>query len=289
MATLTRDMLPRLRRRRAAGEGVKAMATELGVTWQKLDKALRNGLPKGRDRKTTGRKTSAPGAVKAPGTLVERYRPRTLDEIVGQDAAVRALKRFARAPYPAAFLFEGATGVGKTSAAWALAGALGCGIDEKPPELGGVYVIASGEQTADGVREAVGRLWQVPFFGKGWKVLVVNEADRMSRSAETIWLDALESLPPRAVVVFTTNSTRDLSARFLDRTTRVVFEGDPRRLARPVSKLLRSIWIRETGERPEAKTIREVVTEAATDEWLSIRRALRFVEARLNTRDEGRS
>ena len=45
-----------------------------------------------------------------------------------------------------------------------------------------------------------------PMLGSGWKVLVCNEADRMTTSAETIWLDALEGLPPKSVIVFTTNA-----------------------------------------------------------------------------------
>ena len=45
MTTLTSETLDTLRQRRSAGESVKAMAAEIGLTWQKLDKAIRNGLP----------------------------------------------------------------------------------------------------------------------------------------------------------------------------------------------------------------------------------------------------
>lgn len=38
-------ILPELRRRRAEGESLKVLAAEVGVTWQKLEKAIRNGLP----------------------------------------------------------------------------------------------------------------------------------------------------------------------------------------------------------------------------------------------------
>ena len=40
---LSESVLMSLRRHRSAGESVKAMANEVGVTWQKLDKALRHG------------------------------------------------------------------------------------------------------------------------------------------------------------------------------------------------------------------------------------------------------
>ena len=45
MTTLTSETLDTLRQRRSAGESVKVMAQEVGLTWQKLDKAIRNGLP----------------------------------------------------------------------------------------------------------------------------------------------------------------------------------------------------------------------------------------------------
>ena len=54
-------------------------------------------------------------------------------------------------------------------------------------------------------------------MGSGWRVVVVNECDRMALPAETLWLDALERLPPRTVIVFTTNDPARLSRRFRDR------------------------------------------------------------------------
>ena len=45
-----------------------------------------------------------------------------------------------------------------------------------------------------------------PFFGSGWKVLVVNEADAMTPNAAFVWLDALEDIPPNTVIICTTNA-----------------------------------------------------------------------------------
>jgi hypothetical protein len=54
-------------------------------------------------------------------------------------------------------------------------------------------------------------------FGSGWNVGIINEeSDRMALSVESVWLDALEHLPPKAVVVFTTNDPGRLSRRFRD-------------------------------------------------------------------------
>lgn len=83
-------------------------------------------------------------------TLIDKYRPRTLSEIRGQDGVVRTLAKFLESPYATAFIFEGETGVGKTSAALALARDLGVPVDQK--EIGGLYQIPSGEQTGETVR-----------------------------------------------------------------------------------------------------------------------------------------
>ena len=60
--------------------------------------------------------------------LVDKYRPKTLDDIWGQSWTVHQLKLWAEAPASAAFVFSGGTGTGKTSAAIALAALLCLGL-----------------------------------------------------------------------------------------------------------------------------------------------------------------
>ncbi|MFA6134578.1 MAG: AAA family ATPase [Phycisphaerae bacterium] len=292
LTTFSPETLETLRRRRYAGESVKAMAGELGVTWQKLDKAIRNGFStKDRlraDRKTIPAVECAQDAVMAilqvaPGTgaLTEKYRPRTLDALWGQVGVVRALRAFLAAPFPTAFVFEGETGTGKTSAAIALAAELGCDLAQKPPEFGGLHVIASGEQTADTIRDIHNLMWRSPFSGSGWKVLIVNEADRMSVAAETIWLDRLESLPPKTVIIFTTNFPEKLSQRFRDRCTRLAFESDADRLSDTARNLVKAIWQRETGKAPKPDAVAGVVERATEDGKISLRRVVQVLSPML--------
>src|SRR5262249_59304853 len=127
------------------------------------------------------------------------------------------------APCPCAFLFDGDTGTGKTSAALLLAEALGVVVAEE--RFGGLHQIASGEQSGQTVRDKMRGLRCRPFFGSGWQVLVVNEADVMTASASIIWLDALEDLPPRCVVIFTTNNAAGMPAPLPARRERMTFEG----------------------------------------------------------------
>jgi DNA polymerase III gamma/tau subunit len=53
------------------------------------------------------------------------YQPTTLDEVVGQPAAIRRLKRIAANPFACCLLMEGGGGVGKSAAAKALIHDLG--------------------------------------------------------------------------------------------------------------------------------------------------------------------
>jgi hypothetical protein len=151
--------------------------------------------------------------------------------------------------------------------------------------LGGVWVIASGEQSADAVRETCRRMWQTPFAGSGWKVVIVNEVDRMSAAAETIWLDRLENLPSRTVVVFTTNYPEKLSARLRDRCVRVGFESSAKRLAGPARDLLAAVWRAETESQPDPQFIEGIVKDSVQGGQVSLRRAVQLLSAALVERD----
>ena len=267
------NVIESMRQRRGAGESLAKLAKEVGLSWQRLWTLLDArpaGVPKPPPVQAVQRSAGA-------GPLTERYRPRTLDALFGQEPVVRMLKNFAASPYPSAFIFEGETGTGKTSAALGLAAALGCDVEQKPQEFGGVHVVASGEQTADTVRELEGRMWRTPFYGSGWKTVIVNEADRMSSAVETIWLDRLESLPPRTVIVFTTNYAGKLSQRFRDRCTRLGFESQAGKIGMDTYSLLASIWRNETGSDPDMSVIARVVEQATEDGQLSFRRAVQLL------------
>ena len=57
--------------------------------------------------------------------LSQQYQPVTLDNVVGQPAIVRRLRRLVAAPCPCCLLFEGKGGVGKSAAAKVLIHDLG--------------------------------------------------------------------------------------------------------------------------------------------------------------------
>lgn len=209
--------------------------------------------------------------------LTDRWRPPTLDDIAGQSWVVSQLKLYLEMPVECAFLFAGGTGIGKTSMALALARELGIGVDAE--EFGGLYQISSGEQTGETVRKAMNDLQVRPFMGSGWKMLVVNECEAMTPNAAYTWLDALERIPPRSVVVFTTNELRKLPSRFRDRCECFSFVSGYLALKPDLQEFSDRVWREETGrdDCPDVDTLGGLVVDGD----VSFRRLLALLEPRI--------
>lgn len=270
MSTLDTASLQECRLRISSGDRLPTLAKRFGVTWQKLHALLypapATELP--------------PPKLRHSIKLVDAYRPSTLADLKGQAHVSEPLRRFAASPHPTAMLFEGDTGTGKTSAALALAHDLGCDVEQE--ELGGVRSIASGEQTAENVRDLPRSLALRPMYGSGWKLAIINECDRMHAAAETIWLDRLEAIPAKCVIVFTTNHTAKLSQRFLDRCERFAFVSDSATLRPAAIELLRTIWQAEVDSPLRLDIIEDVVNKATESKQLSLRRCVQMFQQRLS-------
>jgi hypothetical protein len=152
-------------------------------------------------------------------------------------------------------------------------------------EYGGVQTIASGEQSADAVRDAYRQMFNCPWHGSGWKVVIVNEADRMARPAETIWLDVLEAIPGRTVIIFTTNEADRLSQRFLDRCTRLEFESDADKLRTSAAAFVAAVWKAETGKGPDPARVQQIVQAAEANGQISFRRLVQDLTVTLGLED----
>ncbi len=83
--------------------------------------------------------------------------------------------------------------------------------------------------------------------GSGWHVLIVNEADCMTANAAYTWLDVLENLPPRCVVIFTTNDAHRLPRRLRDRCETIHFTGGMLLLRASLEEFARRVWREQVG------------------------------------------
>lgn len=174
--------------------------------------------------------------------LFEKYRPRSLADIVGQPD-VYQLQVLARDPYPCCVLMTGPGGVGKTASALAFAAELGCN-DEWTDR----HVVNGTDLTIDNCKE----LWRgvLQFRAKsssGFKVLIIEELEWLSQQAQVFLKDGLErKLPPNTLVLATSNGTDKLSKPLLQRFKKLAFRGD-REFAAAAAARLRRIWLAETG------------------------------------------
>lgn len=203
-----------------------------------------------------------------PVQLTERYRPRRLADVLGQGAVRNELEQFLESPYSCAFLLVGPTGIGKTTTALALASELGVS------EFSGLTEIKSGMQDAEAVESALNNLRYTPMFSQsGWKLVIVDEADYMSAKASNLWLSALEDLPPKSVIVFTTNRPEKFPDRFIDRTIRLDFESRAEVISQDAEVLVASIWARESlpGNPPALSDLGRIVDDNGA---LSFRRVV---------------
>lgn len=132
--------------------------------------------------------------------LSEKYRPASLDEIVGQPRAIATVKRIIERPGfdGGAIYIAGPSGTGKSSLARIIANmfADGLGIDELDGQA----------CTIDEVRRIHREMLLVPLARSPWRVYVVNEAQAMTDRAVQAWLTTLEKMPAKRIVIFTTTS-----------------------------------------------------------------------------------
>lgn len=151
------------------------------------------------------------------------------DELVGQPAAIEALSAAAadaclETPGPAmthAWLMTGPPGSGRSTAARAFAAALmcsqrGCGdcadcrgvLAGSHPDVEVIRPEGVSYKTAD-ARALVQRASMAPSRGK-WHVIVLEDADRLTETANNVLLKAIEEPPPRAVWLLCTPSVEDV-------------------------------------------------------------------------------
>jgi hypothetical protein len=222
----------------------------------------------------TQTQTRLPLAAQPPAgvALTEKYRPATFTQVLGQAAAVRAMTAFVAAPSNAVFLFHGKTGVGKSSLALALAAELGA------LDMGGLTIIKSGMGDGETVQASLDSLRYTPMLGSGWKVIIVDEADAMSPKAKQIWLSALEDLPNKSVIVFTTNNVSRFDDRFLDRCRQIEFQADAARHKGDAQALVLRVWTGETGSAAGAPRLSRLGLALDGDGNLSYRRVIRSLE-----------
>ena len=178
--------------------------------------------------------------------LARKYRPRTFDEVVGQETVTRTLRNaLASGRIGHAFLLSGARGVGKTTTARILARALNCAKGDGPTpdpcgECAPCVEIAAGTcldvQEIDGAThngvEQVRELRESARYNPArdrFKIWIIDEVHMLSTGAFNALLKTLEEPPPRVKFIFATTEYHKIPDTILSRCQQYDFRMIPAR------------------------------------------------------------
>lgn len=172
----------------------------------------------------------------------EKYRPRTLDEIVDQEEIVARLKSFVKAKNVPHCIFAGPPGTGKTTAALCLAHDLyGENYREYIMELN-----ASDERGINVIRETVKTFARTKPIGEvTFKLLILDEADNMTDDAQQALRRTMERYSETARFILIANYSGKIIEPIQSRCAPFRFTYLP---AEAVAKRIRYICERENVE-----------------------------------------
>jgi replication factor C large subunit len=170
----------------------------------------------------------------------EKYRPTTLEEVRGNDKATAALREWAETwpEHREAVILRGSPGVGKTSAAHALAADKGWDVIE---------LNASDQRTADVVQRVAGEAatsGTLAAGARGRKLVLLDEADNLHGNVDRGGARAITDLVKSAgqPVVLVANEYYDMSQGLRNACRDIEFRDIP---ARSILPVLRDLCRRE--------------------------------------------
>jgi replication factor C small subunit len=132
---------------------------------------------------------------------VEKYRPQKLKDIVGHTEIVKRLKQYVENKNMPNMLFSGSAGIGKTSAAVALAKELfGESFKQNFLELN-----ASDERGIDVVRNTIKDFARTLSFDAGFKIIFLDESDALTADAQQALRRTMEKYTKTARFILSCN------------------------------------------------------------------------------------
>lgn len=201
--------------------------------------------------------------------LYRRFRPDTFENMVGQEQVVKTLvNQIKSGRIGHAYLFCGARGTGKTTAARVFARAINCETPvngspckncetcrklSDPQNLDIIEIDAASNNKVDNVREIRDKIQYPPVAGK-YKVYIIDEAHMLTSEAFNALLKTLEEPPKHAVIIMATTEPHKLPSTILSRCMRFDFRLVPEKT---IAGLIKNIYD-ELGKEYEDEAITEI-------------------------------
>ncbi|HTM56135.1 MAG TPA: DNA polymerase III subunit gamma/tau [Pirellulales bacterium] len=172
--------------------------------------------------------------------VARRYRPQTFEELIGQEHVARALAGAISANRVGhAYLFTGARGVGKTSAARILAKALDCIHGPTPTpcnqcdicqsisagsDVDVLEIDGASNRGIDEIRQLRQNVSIRPSRAR-FKIYIIDEVHMLTREAFNALLKTLEEPPEHVKFIFCTTEANKIPITILSRCQRFDFAG----------------------------------------------------------------
>lgn len=185
-------------------------------------------------------------------TLTEKYRPLRIADFIGLEKPKQRMRALIARPKESAWLFVGPSGMGKTTLAMAVASELNAEFHHIPSQ----------RCTVDAVEAIRKRCQYVPMGGRSLHLVLVDEADTMSKAAQDAFLSILDSTnrAPNTVFIFTCNDTSTLETRFKSRCYAVEFSSYG--IAKDAAQMLEAVWNAETNGNASGPNFQRIVKDA---------------------------
>lgn len=224
--------------------------------------------------------------------LYRRFRPKTFNEIIGQDHITTILKnQILQSRLSHAYLFTGTRGTGKTSLAKVFARAINC-LDPHDAEpcnecencleaMSGkavdiIELDAASNNSVDNIRELRDKAIYLPTKLK-YKVYIIDEVHMLSKGAFNALLKILEEPPKHLIFILATTEPERIPKTIISRVQRFDFKRiDEDLIAKNLSRVLDTI-----GKKYEDEAV-QIVARAGAG---SMRDALSMLESTISYSD----